>query len=76
MNPEQALKIISSACGEYHGNLKEHQNIQAALNVVYKAVLPEPRKKPDTKTNRPALANKGQPPENKMMIAPENKGNA
>lgn len=36
-----ALNVVSQICGEYSGNLKEHQKIQTALLVIGEA-LEEP----------------------------------
>jgi hypothetical protein len=43
---EDAIKIIKQACGEFVGNLADHQTIQAAIQRVEKALEPKPKEAP------------------------------
>lgn len=47
MNKEDALKIISDACAEFKGNLKDHQIIQKALKLLNDLVNKPEQEKPE-----------------------------
>lgn len=42
MEINEALGVIAEVCAAFHGTLAQHQQIQTALDVVAKAVQPEP----------------------------------
>lgn len=44
-----ALEIIDRVCADFRGNRKEHETIQASLQIVYAALSPKEDKKKDKK---------------------------
>lgn len=38
MNLDKALELIKTVCALYQGNLKDHEQIQAALKVIFEAL--------------------------------------